>query len=303
MMRCSIALLAGPACLALAAAAAVFAGKAGGSEDVVKRYVDLWNTGNMTTAAEILSPDVVRIGPDAANTSYGLADLIRHVAQVRDDYDDFKVSIRKLEAEGDRAVLSWNVRGTYAGAMFPEASGRKVKAEGTSILRIDAGRIALERTSWDVLAVSEQLGIEGPLSAPADNVALTKRYLTEMYEKGNVDVAYELVDAEHVLHAPAAGGEVRGPVAVQKRALRFHTAFPDMRFQFNEILAADDLVAAQWTFTGTHKGTFLGVEPTGRTVAIDGLSLSRIRDGKIVESWGFWDTAQLPRSSAPGRVR
>ncbi len=295
LMRRSIVVLAGPAFLAhvTLVAAVAFAGKGEGNEEVVKRYVELWNTENMTAAAEILSADVVRIGPDAASTCYGLASLVGHIVQVRDDYDDFKVSIRKIETSEEKAVVTWNVKGTYAGVMFPESVGRKVKVDGTSIYRIEGGRIAQERAGWDVLGVAVQLGIEMPLAAPADNVALTKRYLKEMYEKGNVEIAYELVDAEHVLHVPADAGDVRGQSAVQKRAMKFHAAFPDLKFGFNEILAADDMVAVQWTFTGTHKGAFLGVEPTGRTVVVDGLSLSRIRDGRIVESWGFWDTAQL----------
>jgi predicted ester cyclase len=52
-------------------------------------------------------------------------------------------------------------------------------------------------------------------------------------------------------------------------------------------------VAHRWTFTGTHRGEIMGIDATGRQVAVDGLEVNRIADGKIADSWALSDSAGL----------
>jgi predicted ester cyclase len=57
--------------------------------------------------------------------------------------------------------------------------------------------------------------------------------------------------------------------------------------------AGDDLVITRWSGSGTHTGELMGIPPTRKKVAVDGIWILRIAGGKIVESWNSWDTLGL----------
>ncbi len=58
-----------------------------------------------------------------------------------------------------------------------------------------------------------------------------------------------------------------------------------MRFTLEAIVGEDEIVAARYHWTGTHRGAFLGIPPTGRTVLVRGMDFYRLRENKIVEHW------------------
>ena len=72
-------------------------------------------------------------------------------------------------------------------------------------------------------------------------------------------------------------------------------ALPDFRMEITDIFGADDRVAAQLRLSGTHEGEFLGAPPTGRHVAINGISHYRFRDGRIHINTQLIDMAGLMR--------
>jgi predicted ester cyclase len=63
------------------------------------------------------------------------------------------------------------------------------------------------------------------------------------------------------------------------------TAFPDMTFTANLVLADAPLAAVHFTTTGTQAATFAGNEPTGAPVTWDGMYLIKIECGKIAQMW------------------
>jgi predicted ester cyclase len=88
-------------------------------------------------------------------------------------------------------------------------------------------------------------------------------------------------------------------------AKRAHAAFPDMKLTVEDTIAEGDKVVTRWTLTGTHKGesrhSRLGVvRPTNRHVKISGITIHRIENGKIVESWG--ETGKLEALEQLGLV-
>ena len=58
----------------------------------------------------------------------------------------------------------------------------------------------------------------------------------------------------------------------------------------DEQLAEGDLVASRWTGRGTHQGELMGIPPTGKQVTVSGITISRVKNGKVVEEWSNWDT-------------
>src|ERR1051325_5384071 len=59
----------------------------------------------------------------------------------------------------------------------------------------------------------------------------------------------------------------------------FHAAFPDAHITVEDDISAGDIVASRWTLTGTHRGEFQGVPPTGRPIQASGVDFSRVVDG------------------------
>jgi steroid delta-isomerase-like uncharacterized protein len=72
-------------------------------------------------------------------------------------------------------------------------------------------------------------------------------------------------------------------------------AFPDLQAHIEDIVAAEDKVAVRLRFRGTHRGEFLGIPATGRTIDYVSHEFYRIADGLLAEEWICSDTATLLR--------
>lgn len=75
----------------------------------------------------------------------------------------------------------------------------------------------------------------------------------------------------------------------------WQTAFPDLRFEIVDLVAEGDKVLTRWVLTGTHRGEFLGVQPTGTAIRVSGMSLDRVEDGMVAEGFDGWDALGLRR--------
>jgi steroid delta-isomerase-like uncharacterized protein len=71
------------------------------------------------------------------------------------------------------------------------------------------------------------------------------------------------------------------------------SAFPDLRFEVEDIFAADDKGVARIRITGTHEGEFIGIPATGRPIDVRGIDIIRFAEGKAVEHWGMSDMLKL----------
>jgi steroid delta-isomerase-like uncharacterized protein len=69
----------------------------------------------------------------------------------------------------------------------------------------------------------------------------------------------------------------------------FLSGLPDLATTVEDTIAEGDKVAARWTARGTHNGELMGIPPTGKKVAMTAISIHRIVDGKIAESWINFD--------------
>ena len=73
------------------------------------------------------------------------------------------------------------------------------------------------------------------------------------------------------------------------------TAFPDLHFTIEELVAEGDIVAGRLTMSGTHRGPLRGIPPTGRSVQQDHMHFVRFREGKAIEHWGVRDEMGMMR--------
>jgi predicted ester cyclase len=125
------------------------------------------------------------------------------------------------------------------------------------------------------------------------NRLLIRRIHEEGESQGNltvIDEAYapEFVDARH----PDRGA---GPDGVKRHIKRLRAAFPDLRVSVEDLIAEGDKVVVRVTSRGTHRAAFAGVAPTGAAVAWSGIVIRRIGNGRVVEQWSQYDTADLVR--------
>ena len=70
-------------------------------------------------------------------------------------------------------------------------------------------------------------------------------------------------------------------------------AFPDYRWRLRHLLVDGDWIAAHFADTGTHRGTALGVPPTGRAVQTQEFAFYRVETGRIIEVWVTADNLQI----------
>ncbi len=128
---------------------------------------------------------------------------------------------------------------------------------------------------------------------PDTNKRLARRALAEIYEKGDLELADELVHPDFVDHEPAHPDHPTGPESVKQTVRSLHAAFGDLRFAVEDEIAEGDKVVQRATMSGRHTGRLMEAEPTGRAFAVRHVYIWRIADGKIVEHWGSRDDMGL----------
>lgn len=138
------------------------------------------------------------------------------------------------------------------------------------------------------------------------NKAVARRLVEEAFNLGKLGVLEEIVATNFVNHDPASPDFGRGPQAARQNITVYRTAFPDVSITIEEQVAAGDKVVTRWTGRGTHKGTLGDIPATGKQTTVTGITIDRLADGKIVESWSNWDTLGLMRQlgvvPAPGKA-
>ncbi len=124
-----------------------------------------------------------------------------------------------------------------------------------------------------------------------DNKSIVRRLLEEPWT--NLDAVDELVDESYVGYDPSNPEPLRGPEGFRGFVSTYIAAFPDARITVDEQFAEGDRVATRWTGRGTHEGELLGIAPTRKQATVWGITMSRLRGGKVVEEWTNWDTLGL----------
>lgn len=126
-----------------------------------------------------------------------------------------------------------------------------------------------------------------------ENKAIVRRLYEEVWNKRRVELVDELMSPSHALHLNHLPDSGIGPEAYRREVARFVTGFPDLRLTVEDMVAENDKVAVSWTISGTHKGEFRGISPTGKKVSIEGITINHIADGKIMDSYINWDALSL----------
>ncbi len=210
----------------------------------------------------------------------------------REAFPDLRIEVAEQVAAGDRVANHWRGRGTHRGAFqgIP-ATGKAVTITGNNVMRIERGTV---RELWgqvDAVGLLAQLGVfpgprsetvPEPSSMGSDGVGgadIIRRFVTK-FNEGRLDVIADEYDEEYVLDFPG-GPTGRGKDGIRRATAEFRAAFPDLRFTTDDLFEERDRVAWRWTMTGTHEGPLGPFAASGRSVTLLGISLLRVRGGRV----------------------
>jgi steroid delta-isomerase-like uncharacterized protein len=125
------------------------------------------------------------------------------------------------------------------------------------------------------------------------NTALARRMVEEIFNRGNTSRVDEFLASDFVEHEELPPGIPSGREGVTQMTIMLRSAFPDFEATIDDIIAEGDKVVIRQTWTGTHKGDFMGVPPTGKSVSFGVIDIIRVAGGKFVEHWGVMDSMGL----------
>lgn len=142
---------------------------------------------------------------------------------------------------------------------------------------------------WVVLArceTQEEGKVEKLKTLEEKNKDLIRANTEDFWNKQNIAAYDKYYTTDFIIHH-AEGDQNREQD--KKLCQAFFTAFPDLRFMLDELVAEGDKVALVWTANCTHKGEFMGIPATGKRIKFKGIDVYRIADGKIAEVWASMD--------------
>ena len=125
----------------------------------------------------------------------------------------------------------------------------------------------------------------------AENKAIIRKIFEEGMNNQNLSVIEQYVSPQYVNHG--IPGHQPGIDGFKEIVKQFSDAFPDMKITQEEVTGEGDIVAARGSWTGTNKGSFMGMPATGKHVKVQYMDFWKLKDGKCIENWVQMDIAGL----------
>jgi predicted ester cyclase len=122
------------------------------------------------------------------------------------------------------------------------------------------------------------------MSSIEDNKAIVRHYRQELMNEGHWSVVDEIFPEKFILN-----GQEMSPENFKPFAAMWRTAFPDLVYTLDHLIAEGEWVVEHWIARGTHRGSLFGIAPTGKSFESMGINIHRVVDGKIVEIWEVAD--------------
>jgi len=114
-------------------------------------------------------------------------------------------------------------------------------------------------------------------------------FIEEVINLGKLEWANDLVVDDFVELDPLPGQQ-QGRKGLQEMIGQIRTAFPDINWVVDDMIAEGDKVFSRFTWSGTHRGPFLGIPATGKRITVKGMVIDRLAAGKMADSRILMDT-------------
>ncbi len=126
----------------------------------------------------------------------------------------------------------------------------------------------------------------------APTAELSRRIFEDVWNRKNLNAIDDLISTDYV-HHDASSLVASGVDGYKQFVKSYLNAFPDARFTIDDAFTDGQNEITRWTVSGTHEGELAGIPRTGRRFSVTGISIARIVNGKITESWNNWDALGL----------
>jgi steroid delta-isomerase-like uncharacterized protein len=134
--------------------------------------------------------------------------------------------------------------------------------------------------------------------SPNDKIAeLSKKnveYYSHVWEvainEGRINILDSAYVDDAVLHTVP---EIKGKANARAFYENYVTGFSNRKFIVKEIFADGDKLVKHWEFKGKHTGKFFGIPATGKDIDVFGVTIAKMRDGKIAEEQDFMDNLEF----------
>jgi steroid delta-isomerase-like uncharacterized protein len=223
------------------------------------------------------------------------------------DVPDFRADLIGSAVDGETVWAEWGWHGTRTDGSRLEMSG--VTIFGVRAERMVWGRLymemietgggdireALERMTAGPPSSAEGSAVragEAQLSSTEQNKVVARRFGQEVWGRGDMRAADEVL-AEHFIEHNPVPGQAPGREGHKQVLNAWRAAFPDLTITADEALADGDRVVLRWTAHATHQGELMGMPATGRRVTLSGIDILRIAGGRIVERWGEFNSGEM----------
>ena len=125
-----------------------------------------------------------------------------------------------------------------------------------------------------------------------ERIAMANKYV-KAWNEGDLSLFDEVLSPKSVRHHVGISEDIIGIEAIKGYVTLQRTAFPDLNVTLDELIIAEDHSIGRWTVTGTNTGPMGDSPPTGKKVKYFGVEVARIVDGKMIETWIYYNQAAL----------
>lgn len=268
------------------------------NKDIVRRYTDaIMNGKDMDAGAKLIASDCTSkmLSYFMIKSLRGPDEFLPLIKSLRKGLPDLEVTIDEQMAENDTVVAKWTALGTNTGSLpMSPASGIPAVLEGITWFRIVDGEFVEIAFCEDYVALLRQVGaLQMPKQKDTSheyNKAIMYKFFDGIWNKADYSLIEKYVSPDMIQHIPGEGNGVDG---FMETVRKYHAGFTDMSLDIQDEVAEGDRVLHRWCWTCTHTGPFNGMPATGKRVTFTGMTLVRIKDGKMVEHWSNVDVVSL----------
>jgi steroid delta-isomerase-like uncharacterized protein len=123
-------------------------------------FEEVWNKGNLQVADELFGPNYAHHDPSTPDVGRGPEGEKKRATLYRNAFQDLRLTIEELFADGETVAVRWNCRGTHKGELSGIApTGKQISITGISIARFAGGKMVEGWVNWDALGLMQQLGV------------------------------------------------------------------------------------------------------------------------------------------------
>lgn len=287
-------------------------------KDAIVHLFDEANHANLDIFHDLLAPEFVSYGGAGFQDLFGPEAFKQLYLQFFQSLPDLHFRVTHVVADGDtcgvRGVLSGTHKGNFMG--FAPPTGKFVCWTGTALMRFNEnGQIDSRWQEWDGLSVMQQMGVvpgtpgteanrpdpsspqglAGHYSTPQANKAVFQQLVDELWNKGNLDFADDVIHS-HAVYTPE---QPLGSQGLKGHVGMLRSAMPDLQAQITTLLADGDLVLGWFKQTGTQTGPLMGFPASGKKATWGRIIIARFADGKIVQTWTNEGVMELMQQVGP----